>query len=185
MGLEKPLKKDELVREMYNPPKPEFFNKRKKTKQQKLDNSQQVKEKEIFEESLRMFRLINFSRIQYLDGLEITDKRDDNERKMRCELEFFSAYLISRYISLRLKLIRDTSEEWKKKILTQNIHEKEKQIQHYDRLKFSLDNIIVASVHLRDRTLPEEQRKYYSEKREKYRKLLSSEIIGTFNVCRL
>ena len=164
---------DELTREMKKP-----LNLRPK-KSRKIKKNHKLKTSElppgISEEIVMWFHICSkdsfkhIIQLIYLSNLEIENKEEKNERDTRCELEFFSSYLISRYISLRFELM-ETSEEEKQKLIQQALLKKEKQVDHYELAKIFLDQIIDISLKLNKETLTEEERANYNQKRESYRR---------------
>lgn len=150
-------------------------------KPRKARKAKKKRTKEIFElptgtdeDIERIFRLMNrdsfrhFKHMQYLDHLKFTDKEEFNERGLRCEMELFSTYLISRFIALKFDLIKAT-EEWKRELIQQELNKKEIQIDYYERSKFILDHVIKISLHLNNEDLTEEQRTSNNQEREEYR----------------
>ncbi len=169
----------ELAKKMQKPLNLEYLRPKKSRKAKKKYT---IKTNEVptgvDEEIERLFRFLSkdsLKQILFLDNLDILDKQEDNERNMRCEIEFFSKYLISSYISLRFELNYVSNEE-KQELIQQELIKKEKKVEFYERLKFILDQIIDISLTLYNITLTEEKQAYFSQEREKWRNTLKMEF---------
>lgn len=132
------------------------------------------------EEIERLFRFLSkdsFKKVQFLDNLDKMNNQEDYERNLRCEIEFFSKYIVSSYISLRFELIY-TSDKGKQELIQQELLKKERKVELFERLKFILDQIIDISLTLYNMTLPEERQVYFSQELEKWRTTLKMIFTG-------
>ena len=119
---------------------------------------------------------------KYLNQKENVDKiieeRESIEIKLRGELEFFLGYFFARRQTIEdklekfiLKNLKSFSEDRNAKIkLQEDLSEKQKLIENIKDEKIFLDKIIEYTEILKDDTLNKEEKNYFLQEREKFRK---------------
>lgn len=101
-------------------------------------------------------------------------EQEKKERDMRKELIPYSMFKSFSIHKLEKKL-KNTHDEWTKENIGKQIKENTKQLEHLNRFKIILDNILEISDILKDKRLTREERKYYTQRREDFRTQLKEE----------
>lgn len=122
-------------------------------------------------DTMRMLRIHikKFQLIKKLNLLELTNKQEAEERGKGLLFQTIDSYLISKYASQMIKGFDVTIGHRKVTVKRPDFNALEAQMNNYALMKVILEQTILISAALQDKSLSEDKRNDYIKKREKFR----------------